>query len=97
MKWTAEETELARTMVKANAKNAEFVTALGRSKLTAKQRLDRVRYRGTLAKRTPPPMFHIPAEVLEERERRRLAPQRAFGDPPVGFSSLERRYSTVTA
>jgi hypothetical protein len=33
----------------------------------------------------------VPPEVLEEASRRALAPQPAFGDPPIGFSALDRR------
>ena len=40
---------------------------------------------------SPPNTEFVPAHVLEDRERRMSAAQPAFGDPPVGFSALDRR------
>jgi len=40
---------------------------------------------------TPSDIRFVPIEVLKDRERRLLAPQPAFGDPPIGFSALDRR------
>lgn len=86
--WTDEETEIARELVKRDAHDREFRSAVGRSKTAAKARLDRVLHRSVIDKRANPSnvLFKIPVEVIEERERR-LKAQRSLtailmGDPP---------------
>jgi hypothetical protein len=86
--WTTEETELAEQLIKRNAKNDEFLAAVGRSKLVAKQRIDRIRFRDGIDKRPIAPKMKIPAEVIDDRNRRLMARLEMsltgllMGDPP---------------
>jgi hypothetical protein len=95
--WTDQETELAMQMLDRNARPAEFIEVLGRTKGAAWKRRRQVQG----VKRTKAYICHSmsqklpPPEVLDEAVRRQLAPKTLvgylFGDPPIGFSALERR------
>lgn len=103
-RWTDEETALARKLIAANATDAEFWEAFGRTRSMA---VDRIRYvdvpryrnRGKCS-RTPiiiHPMKAIPDEVFADAYKRASAPRSitafVFGDPAPGFSALDRRAS----
>ncbi len=90
MKWTDAETAEAHAMLDRGATESEFQAALGRTKICAKARINRVEWLNSRCRRMPP-QDPVPAEVQAERLRRAMAPQPAFGDPPVGFSALDRK------
>lgn len=88
--WTPQEIELAQSLIKQRATNEVFLKLLGRPKETCRNKLYRVQF--------PSAVHHyagekikIPDQVIEDRNRRLMAQQRPFGDPPVGFSALEQR------
>lgn len=93
-KWTEGETELARQLLRRCASDAEFRRVLGHSREAAVGRLTRLEL-----KVDRDPVFaervHVPADVMAEATRRSLAPITitgfVMGDPPIGFSALDRR------
>ncbi len=104
MRWTAEETDRARQMLAAGADNATFVKELGRTKYDAKARMKTAKYQ---SQGIPRPRncadphsriagrLVVPQELLEEAARRSSAPKSItasfFGDPPQGYSALDRK------
>lgn len=87
--WTPEQTEIARQMQADKESSEAFLTKLGRSETAARERVKRKDVRAKTVDRAATPK--IPAGVIEDAVRRAAAPARTFGDPPVGFSALDRR------
>lgn len=98
--WTEQQTKIAEQLMRIHAHDREFRRLIGKSKKCASDRLNRVRF-GRNGKRMKMPtagrVDHIPDSVLEERNKRLMARYEmdltaiTFGDPPVGYSALERR------
>jgi hypothetical protein len=96
IQWTDEEIKLGRQLLAAKAKDSEFRSRLGRSKVAAQTR---ILYNATSVERYlltelyPRPV--VPDELLEDRDRRAAAPLSLTawlcGDPPSGYSALDRR------
>lgn len=94
-RWTKEETELARQMLKGNAKDSEFRRALGRGIEAARHRVERADVTAIIDNRKPPERVVVPDTVAADAARRAIAPITVtgfvMGDPPIGFSALDRR------
>jgi hypothetical protein len=92
--WTDDEIELARQMLAARAKDSEFRSRLGRSKSAAQTR---ILYDATSVERylMAEPRPQVPAGLWDDRDRRastRLSLTAWFcGDPPPGYSALDKR------
>lgn len=102
MKWSDADTERARQLLKSGADDATFRSELGRTKGSAKSRMFTVKFKERISQRNRkdpnsrrPESFHVPPHVIEDAARRANAPRSItatlLGDPPVGFSALERR------
>lgn len=108
--WTDEQTERARQLVARKADDATFRLELGKSKAAAYARLlyakDPVKYRGQRhAARTSaaeqPPKPRIPSHVIEDAVLRYSLPRTLTatlcGDPPPGYSALDRKQAEALA
>jgi hypothetical protein len=87
--WAPEDTEIARQMLADNELPEAFLTRLGRSETAAREHIKRKDVRAKTESRAAAPK--IPAGVIEDAVRRSLLPERTFGDPPPGYSALDRR------
>jgi hypothetical protein len=96
VRWTAQEDELARTLLRQRAKNEIFVQLLGRSKRTAECRMHRL---GAPASKIKESGFYVsrisvPEEVIEDRNRRLMAGKSLTGwicgDPPFPAKASPR-------
>lgn len=99
MKWTERETAVAATLLSRGASEQEFIAELGRTKICAKARIDRVQFRDSLAKRAQEPSYtKAPAHLFEERAERLRATKSLtailMGDPEPSRSALARRSPT---
>ncbi len=104
-KWTDEETERARKLLDAGADDATFRAELGRTKGSAKSRVAWIKLKESGRRTTRenrkdpdsrrPERMVVPQQLWDEAARRSSAPNSLtgsfFGDPPQGFSALERR------
>lgn len=95
--WTKAEDEIAAQLFAAEATDAMFWERLGRSKLHAQQRQDRIRtgrITGQMLARAVP-RVEVPEHVIADAMRRATAPRSLTailcGDPPTGFTSLDRK------
>ena len=97
--WNEDETNKAQTMKRNGHTLDEIGKALGRTANAVSRRLSYFNL-SVATKKQPHNLtgysMSVPADVLESREVRLAAPQRdltghLFGDPPVGYSALERR------
>lgn len=98
--WTTEQTDLARQMIERGEDEAAFLTQLGRSKKSAIARVDRLKDRPmTRACPNIPTSgrVEVPDHVKIEASQRAAAPRSLTailcGDPPVGYTQLDRRGS----
>lgn len=94
--WTADHVELAKKLLKERASNEIFVRLLGHTIHQARQKLVRLAYHERrLANDPVKPAIIVPPEVIEDRNRRLMADRdltaALMGDPPRGYSALERR------
>jgi hypothetical protein len=80
--WTAEETELALKLLRDNASDATIRSTIGRTKFACYDRLKRI---GRPFSEPTAPQINVPDYVLEDRNRRWMAPRSLtaviFGDP----------------
>lgn len=109
--WTQEKDTAALTLKAKGASLAEIARTVGKSPEATKFRLrqlslspeqreaeSRARHSGRThvsigARERVMPSSVIPIEVIEDRNRRLMAPQPAFGDPRIGYSALDRKQS----
>lgn len=90
--WTAEQVATARRLLASKATNEECLAVLGRSRRACYVRIARDGYAKIVIedRRFPPP-----PSLIEEAEKRAKAPRTItgwlFGDPPPGYSALDRR------
>lgn len=88
--WTDAEVETARRLIDQKASDDECMAALGRSRMTCYQKLDRLRYSAAVARKQK-----TSTVALADADRRINAPRSITawicGDPPPGFSALDRR------
>lgn len=87
--WTADQVELAKKLVLEKAANEIFIRLLGHTIHQAKQKLIRLAYcERRLADDRVLPATIVPADVLEDRNRRLMADRdltaRLMGDPEPG-------------
>lgn len=96
--WTDEETEIAYGLVDRRATDEECRAAVGRGRMACVARIERMRNEAN--RLTAGPVSdgprRVPENVAQEALRRSLAPPRdltghMMGDPPKGYSALERR------
>ena len=95
-RWTEQDLATAKRLVAADATGEQCQQALGRSR---KACYERVRIGISVEARShykTPTAARVPDAVREEAKVRKAAPVRnisafVFGDPPVGYSALERR------
>lgn len=102
--WSEADTEAAAKMLADGACDADFRRVLGRTRAAARSRISHamvcVRMESQPASDTA--WLHeirdVDPEILAAARRRALAPRSltaiAFGDPPPGFSALDRRNSS---
>ena len=95
--WTVAETELAFELVGRRASEEECRAAVGRGRMACIARVDRVRSEAkrATAGRTDTRPQRVPEHVFERARIRASAPPRdltglVMGDPPKGYSALER-------
>lgn len=92
-RWTDAETDAARELLKKGATDDECREVLGRSFAACRERVERVNLEVVTGPSATGPK--APPEVLAEKARRAAAPVTitgfVFGDPPVGYSALDRR------
>lgn len=92
-RWSDEETEIARQLLRSGATNDMCLERLGRSFSACRERVERVNLEVVTGPSAVSPK--APAVVLEERARRQMAPVTVtgyiFGDPPLGYSALDKR------
>ena len=98
--WTEEETRIARRLMQENAPEEEYRRLLGRSKVCARARLERVDYFSAGgSRRSEPEALTVPTSVWIERATRLGAPRSLtasiFGDPAPGFSALDRKRASA--
>lgn len=91
--WSAEDTAIARQMFVNQGPSEAFLAKLGRPETAARERIKRVDSRAKTEARAALPK--IPTRVVLDAVRRATAPRSltalAFGDPPPGYSALDRR------
>ncbi len=91
-RWTEEQIQTARRLLDSGAGDDECVAAVGRTRLACYMKIDRLRYNSTVKceKRV-----EAPDKVFIEAHRRIKAPRSITawlcGDPPPGYSALDRR------
>lgn len=97
--WSEAETAAARKMIRDKAPASAFLEAFGKTRKAAMARIRHVDYfkdrrtrnKGEYTPRAP----EIPEEVIVERVQRATAARTltgfVFGDPPLGFSALDKR------
>lgn len=96
-KWTDEETALARKLLKERAPDSEYPRQLGRTRICARARIERLDYMAAFGSRRSDdrPSEPVPMEVWVERSKRIAAPRSLtaslLGDPPSGYSALDRK------
>jgi len=96
-RWTREEVALAEALVARDASDDECMAAIGRNRNACYVKLMRWPDQQGKTFRMPrlAPQEKAPDHVFEDRNRRLMAPRDLtgtfFGDPPKGFSALERR------
>jgi hypothetical protein len=93
--WTADETATLQRMLGAGATWRQVATELGRSMQSIKGKIETV-YKQSAGSAGDVRRIHVPETALVERDRYLAAPPRdltgfMLGDPPVGFSALERK------
>lgn len=99
MKWTPDQIAIARELHAACATEAQCMARLGRSKAACNTKIYNIRSVERVAARVangqPPLQATIPDEVIADAIRRARAPRTITswicGDPPPGYSALERR------
>lgn len=103
-RWTDEQTKLAREMLSLDEPDAVFRERLGRSRHSAVNRLDRIKYGYNTGPRVVAPSvarIDVPAEMFEEAVKRANAPRSLtallMGDPAPGFSAWGRKQSGASA
>jgi hypothetical protein len=71
---------------------AEIVPIMGRTLQAIQTRLERLKYgpRGKVHFDAPV-KTKVPPSILADRDYRANLPTRSFGDPPVGYSALDKR------
>lgn len=95
--WTAQETELAESLLAEKATNEMFIAALGRTRRCCESRMHRIRFPAKTGHYAQEGRLHIPVEVITDRNKRLMARYQmdltgmTFNDPPPGFSALEKR------
>jgi hypothetical protein len=94
--WSAEDTDIARQMFVNKEPSEAFIAKLGRSESASRERVKRANERVNVERRaTAGGIAKAPAQVVEDAVRRARAPRSltalAFGDPPPGYSALDRR------
>ncbi len=94
-RWTAEEFAVARSLVESKATNEECIQALGRSLKACSEKV-RLGFAPEKVYFKTPAQAKIPEGVRAEAAKRSSARPRdlagmIFGDPPQGYSALERR------
>jgi hypothetical protein len=101
--WTAQETELAQSLIAQGASDEMFRSLMGRTKKCAESRLRRVNdhsfgmIKAISNHYAGEGNIKVPPEVIEDRNRRLMARMQMdltgalMNDPPKGFSALERR------
>lgn len=91
--WSDEDTGIARQMFANNEPSEAFTAKLGRSETAAREHIKRADVRVKTEARAA--ISKIPAGIIEDAVRRATTPRSltAFicGDPPHGFSALDRR------
>lgn len=94
-RWSLKDFETAKRLIAEGATEEQCQAALGRS---LKACYERVRCGAAVAgpRNKIPVRVNVPEFVREEAKVRHLAPPRdisgaVFGDPPKGYSALERR------
>lgn len=100
MKWTPEQIILAGELIDRRASNEDCLAAVGRSYAGCYAKIDRIRYGDRRAKYAPDlhrtePRPDVPNHVIEDAIRRQKAARSITalicGDPPLGYSALDRR------
>jgi hypothetical protein len=91
--WTQEDIKKARKLVDAKASDEECIAAVGRKYWSCYMKIARDRYGKSDVRVEAAPI--IPPTVIEEAVKRMAAPRDLTGvicgDPPKGYSALERR------
>ena len=91
--WTAQETELAESLVDRRASDEECMAAVGRNFNACYCRV--VSRKGSIRHPRVQPPPNVPSDVLHDARRRLTAPRTLTawlcGDPAPGQSALERR------
>lgn len=110
--WNDQDTALAAKLIAAGSDNATFLNVLGRSKRSARERLRYIKARKPHSERSmrSSPNIHcrdyskrvdVPDAVIQAAVLRQLAPRSItalfFGDPPTGYSALDRRATGAAA
>jgi hypothetical protein len=97
--WSQKDYETARRLIKDGASNETCLEVLGRTRKACETKVlygkapnSKIPY----APRRGDSATQLPDEVVTEAKARWSAPRRdisaiVFGDPPVGYSALERR------
>lgn len=95
MRWTKEEDEIARQLLASNAPDSAFRSTIGRTRESAKSRMERERFKAFMKDRpklASVPSKVIPDEVWLDLERRMKAPRSLtailMGDPEPGRRRL---------
>lgn len=101
--WSEAETTAARKMIRDGEPAEKFLEVFGKTRKAAMARIRHVDYfrdrrtrnKGEVTPRAP----EIPEEVIVERVKRSTAARTltgfVFGDPPLGFSALDKREARV--
>jgi hypothetical protein len=94
--WSSDDTEIARQMVLNKEPSEAFLAKLGRSETAARERVKRANERVNVERRATAEGFaKAPPQLVEDAIRRARAPRSltaiVCGDPPHGFSALDRR------
>ena len=102
--WTEAEFKIALEMLARNESDAAFQERFGRTKKSVISRRDRLKYSGIAtpkgARRARKPSYvttgarvQVSEQARIDAMRRAAAPHPAFGDPPIGWSALDRKRS----
>lgn len=93
-RWTPEDIKKAHKLVEAKASDDECMAVIGRKYWSCYMKIARDRYRHGVDVRVEASPV-VPPQVIHEAVQRMTAPRDLTGvicgDPPKGFSALERR------